>query len=509
MYDLVIHNGFIVSGSDILPPTTFLGVKNGIISAIACEPLEGAKIIDAKGAFVTPGGIDAHVHIEEPNLPYCDTFLNCTKAAIAGGTTTVIAFAIQNAQDTETQSSVIEEIQKYKNVAEGQCYCDYGFHLIVRNPTKLLIGKLPQVKSEGISSIKVYTTYDSLRLDDSQLLSILLENKKLGITQMIHAENHDIIKFFNEKLQEKNLLEPYFHALSRPRLAEDEASCRVISLSKIIDIPILIVHMSAKEALDHVRRAQANLIPIMAETCPQYLFLTSEKLKGGRNTRTSNKSDSHSHSSTHSDCCDFEGAKYICSPPLRDTADDLNGVWQAIQNGTVTIMSSDHAPSNFDDPKGKKLGLIDGKPDYKKVPNGLPGIETRVPLLYAHGVESERISVQKFVEITSTNPAKLYGLDGKKGSIQVGFDADLVVWHPRNEIAFNLTNEMLVHEFDYTPFEGMRFTNWPKCTILRGKVAYDHTKKEVYATPEDGEFLFRGENVLKKAIKAEVNSLLV
>lgn len=491
MYDLVITGGYIVSGPDILPPSTYIGVKNGIIVTITCEKIQGKQTLDAKGAYITPGGIDAHVHLEEPNLPYCDTFSNATKGALAGGTTTVIAFAIQNQNDTEDVSTVLEDIDEYKATADGKCYCDYGFHLIVRNPTSLLVQKLPQVKEKGITSIKVYTTYETLRLDDSQLLTILLENRRLGITQMIHAENHDLIKFFNDKLQLKNLLDPYYHAVSRPRAAEDEASYRVISLSKVIDIPILIVHMSAKEALDHVKRAQNRNIPIMAETCPQYLFLKSDRLKGD--------CLGHNHDS-------FEGAKYICSPPLRETDADLEGVWQSIQNGTVTIMSSDHAPSSYDDPKGKKLGLIDGKPDYKKVPNGLPGVETRVPLTFAYGVEGGKISVQRFVEITATNPAKLYGLGHRKGSIQVGYDADLVVWHAAGDVDFKLKNEMLTHQFDYTPFEGMRFTNWPKFTVLRGKVAYDH-EKGVLSTPIEGMYLHRGENTLTKAVSSEINTL--
>lgn len=499
MYDLVIFNGYIVCGNDILPPSTYIGIKNEKIATITTEAIKGKEQIDAKGAFVTPGGIDAHVHIEEPNLPYCDTFLNCTKGALAGGTTTIIAFAIQLQNDTEEKSTILQDIDDYKQVAKGKCYCDYGFHLIVRNPTKLLIANLPGVKEKGISSIKVYTTYETLRLDDSQLLSILLENKRLGITQMIHAENHDIIKFFNEKLEQKLLLDPYYHAVSRPEVAEDEASYRVISLSKVIDIPILIVHMSAKEALDHVRRAQSKLVPIMAETCPQYLFLKADALKG-----CNGHHPGHSHGHDHDS---FEGAKYICSPPLRETDEDLNGVWQAIQNGTVTIMSSDHAPSSYNDVKGKKLGLVNGKPDYKKIPNGLPGIETRVPLTFVYGVEGEKISVQRFVEITATNPAKLYGLGDRKGSVQVGYDADLVIWHSPGEIDFNLENAMLTHEFDYTPFEGMRFTNWPRYTILRGKVAYDHSQRLVLSTPDQGQYLYRKENVLKKAFTAKVNAL--
>lgn len=487
-YEVVVFNGHIVSGSEILPPSTYIGINNGVICTISSTSLQGELMIDAKGAFVTPGGIDAHVHVEEPKMPYCDTFLNCTKGALAGGTTSIIAFAIQNEKDTEESSSVLEDIASYKEVAQGNCYCDYGFHLIVRKPSKALLAKLPQVKDMGVSSIKVYTTYESLRLDDSQLLAILLENKKLGITQMIHAENHDIIKFFNEKLQEKSLLSPYYHEVSRPVEAEDEASYRVISLSKIIDIPILIVHMSAKKALDHVRAAQDRLIPIMAETCPQYLFLKAALMKGN----------------CHHD--EFEGAKYVCSPPLRETEEELNGVWESIQNGTVTILSSDHAPSSYDDIDGKKKGLVEGKPDYKKIPNGLPGVETRVPLMFCYGVEQGKISPQRFAEITASNPAKLYGLEGKKGTIQVGHDADLVVWHPKGEINFKLKNEMLLHQYDYTPFEGMEFSNWPKYTLLRGKVVYTYEKNDVLNLPQYGKFLFRKENSLKKAF-SPVNAL--
>jgi len=262
-------------------------------------------------------------------------------------------------------------------------------------------------------------------------------------------------------LEAKKLTDPYYHTVSRPQIAEDEASYRAISLAKLIDIPMLIVHMSSEPALDHVQKAQADNQPVFAETCPQYLFLTGEALKN----------DSHFHQS-HED--QFQGAKYVCSPPLRESQKDLDGIWKHLMNGTITVFSSDHAPSNYDNPLGKKKGLVNGIPHYKDIPNGMPGIETRLPLLFCYGVETGKITPQRFVELTSTNPAKLYGLDDRKGTIGVGLDADLTIWYPQNQMKpFELTNKMLHHNIDYTPYEGMTFTNWPRYTIVKGAVCYD------------------------------------
>ncbi len=490
VFDTVIHNGLIVTGSDILPTSTYIGILDGKIDTISASPLEGDKIIDCKGAYVTPGGIDPHVHLEEPNSIYSDTFEHATKIAIRGGTTTVIAFALQGSNDDDSQSSIVDDTLAYMQKAKGQCYSDYGFHLIVRNPTLALISQLGKLVEMGLTSCKIYTTYDALKLNDYQILTILLETRKLGITQMIHAENTDIIQFLNNKLEAKSLLDPYYHAVSRPIEAEDEASYRVIQLSKIINIPILIVHMSSPVALKHVKKAQDKLIPIYAETCPQYLFLTNSLMK------------SHHHEDP------FEGAKYICSPPLRDSSSELEGVWEALTNGTVTVFASDHAPSNYDDPSGKKLGLdAKGAPDYKKIPNGLSGVEVRLPLLWSNGVSKGRISPQRFVQVTSTNPAKLYGLDGKKGSISVGYDADLVIWHPEGEIKYNLKNEDLGHRFDYTAFEGVEVLNWPKYTLLRGEVVFEKDKG-VVGKKGYGDYLKRGQSTLAGKLK-ELNPLLV
>lgn len=485
MFDLVIHNGYIVTAADILPPSIYIGIKDGVIATMTTEALTGKKIIDAKGAFITPGGIDSHVHLDQANAPTGDNFESGSRSAIAGGNTTILPFAIQPKGDHD----LAKVVKDYHQKASVGSYCDYGFHLIISDPSIESLKLLPKiVKEEGISSIKVYTTYPRYKLNDAQLLELLLETRKLEMTTMIHAENSDVIDFINLKLQEKGLTDPYYHTISRPLEAEDEASYRVISLAKVIDVPILIVHMSSETALDHVETAQRQLMPIFAETCPQYLFLTSEVLKSG--------CCSHKHSEDS-----FEGAKYICSPPLRQDQKELDGVWKKIQNGTVTVFSSDHAPSKYDHPQGKKLGLINGLPHYKQVPNGLPGIETRLPLLFCYGVETGRISPQRFVELCCTNPAKLYGLSDKKGTIGVGFDADITIWYPKNEMEeFNLDNDMLHHDIDYSPFEGMKFTNWPRYTVLRGDVVWDRDNGGITGTLGSGKYLKRGSSTLSGPI---------
>lgn len=486
-YDLVIHNGYIVTAADILPPSVYIGILDGKISIMTTSPISGDKVINCRGAYITPGGIDSHVHLDQDNAPTGDDFDSGSRSAIAGGTTTILPFAIQPKNHTD----VHQVVQEYHGRAnkKGGVYCDYGFHLIITTPNKeMLTEKFPQViKEEGITSVKIYTTYPRYKLNDAQLLDILLANRKLNVTTMIHAENSDVIDFINEKLQEKRLTEPFYHSISRPKVAEDEASYRVISLAKMIDVPILIVHMSSKLALEHVRQAQTDNVPIFAETCPQYLFLTADYLKHS----CTHHLDPHDH---------FEGAKYICSPPLRQSQEELDGIWQNIINGTVTVFSSDHAPSDYDNPKGKKAGIVNGIPHYKQVPNGLPGIETRLPLLFCYGVETGRITPQKFVEITSTNPAKLYGLSDKKGTIGVGMDADFTIWYPRGEISFQLHNDMLHHSIDYTPYEGMSFTNWPRYTILRGNVCFDRENGGLVGG-KIGEYLKRNSSALAGPVK--------
>lgn len=330
---------------------------------------------------------------------------------------------------------------------------------------------------EGITSVKLYMTYDAMKVNDRQILEILFKCKELGMTTMIHAESADMISFIIEGLERNRNTEPFFHAIARPRIAEDEASYRAISLAELADTPILIVHMSSEVACGHVREAQTRLLPIHAETCPHYLFLLSEEIKG----------KPHDH---------FSGAKHVCSPPLRHSVQDLEALWKGVANGTFTTWSSDHAPSKYDHPGGKKLGIVDGIPRFSKIPNGLPGVETRMALLFSQTnaclpMEKARLSLPRFVQLTASNAAKLYGLQGKKGSIAPGYDADLVIWHPGDRGAVTISQDRMHHDMDYTPFEGISVGNWPRWTILRGEVVWD-AAKGVVGAKEKGQYLKRG-----------------
>ncbi|KAK7703792.1 hypothetical protein SLS57_010755 [Botryosphaeria dothidea] len=498
--DLIVQNATVVTASDVLPKQD-IAIREGKILLLGqnlTSLFSAAQLIDAHGAFVTPGGVDSHVHLHQDNSPTGDNFESGSRSAVAGGTTTILAFATQTRQD----ESLYPVVDEYHNRSRGQSYCDYGFHLILTNPTKNIVDEeLPVLVKDGITSVKIYMTYNPMKLGDRAILDIMMSTRALGVTTMLHTENSDIISFITDILAEQQLTAPYYHAISRPSIAEDEATYRAIALSEVTDTPILIVHMSSRQAASHVRAAQTRLLPIHAETCPHYLYLTSDALK------------SHDHDP-------FSGAKHVCSPPLRADRMDLDAMWAGLVNGTFTTFSSDHAPSKYDHPCGKKLGLsADGSMHYGKIPNGLPGLETRMPTLFEGGVLTGRITPQKFVELTASNPAKLYGMGDFKGAIAPGYDADLVIWYPTPiQIPagsatggagaaaaaapvmepFNLTNEILNHDIDYTPFEGMRFNNWPRYTILRGKVVWDRDNGGVVGEMGYGNFLKRGKSTLSK-----------
>jgi dihydropyrimidinase len=379
-----------------------------------------------------------------PPVRMADGFESGTRSAACGGTTTVIPFAAQ-----EKGQSLRAAVQDYHARAEGQAHVDYAFHLIVSDPTpQVLAQELPALIAQGYTSFKVYMTYDDLKLEDGQILDVLDIARTHGAMAMVHAENADCIEWLTKRLEAAGRTAPRFHAHARPMLVEREATHRAIALSQLVDVPILIVHVSGKEAIEQIRWARGHGLKVFAETCPQYLFLTADDL---------GIDDS------------YQGARCICSPPPRDKANQ-EVIWDGLNDGLFTVFSSDHAPFKYDAPEGKKPG--GQEVPFRHIPNGIPGLETRMPLLYSQGVLAGRISIHKFVELTATNPAKAYGLHPRKGTIAIGSDADLVIWDERDVV---VSNSQLHHEVDYTPYEGMKLRAWPGLTLSRGEVVWDGT----------------------------------
>ena len=325
-------------------------------------------------------------------------------------------------------------------------------------------------------------TYALLKLSDTQILDVLLAAREHGLTTMIHAENNDLITWMTAQLEKRGLYEPKYHATSHPVLAEIEATNRAICLAEFLDTPILIVHVSSPVAAATIRAAQGRGLPIHAETCPQYLFLTKHDL----------------------DRPGFEGAMCVCSPPPRESEADHEGIWKGLQDGTFTILSSDHCPFIYDDSTtGKKSCITEEFPvgQFKYIPNGCPGVETRLALTKS----ADRLSPTKFVEVTSTNAAKLYGLYPRKGGFVPGeSDADVVIWYPEGGLeAFELKNGMLHHNVDYTPYEGKTLKQWPRYTILRGEVVWERDGKGLTGSKGQGQFLRRGGSLLRGSLNPE------
>lgn len=455
-FDLVIRNGTVVTASDTA--RCDIGVRGGQVVALA-DKLDGAKqVIDASGKHVLPGGVDGHCHLDQPmsdGSRMADDFTTGTVAAACGGTTTVIPFACQM-----KGSSIIAAVEDYHQRANGKALVDYAFHLIVSDPSaRVLREELPHLIANGYTSFKIYMTYDDLKLNDRQMLEVLALAKREGAMAMIHAENTDCIAWLTDLLEAAGQTSPKFHAAARPMVVEREATHRAIALSELVDVPILIVHVSGREAVEQIQWAQNRGLRIYGETCPQYLYLTAE----------------------HLGLAGFEGAKCICSPPPRDKANQ-QVIWDGLASGVFQVFSSDHAPFRYTDPKGK---MVKGSnASFRYVPNGVPGIETRLPLLF-DGVARGRITMAQFVALTATNVAKIYGLYPRKGTIAVGSDADLVIWDAEREVT--ITNSLLHHNVDYTPYEGITVRGWPQTVISRGEIVADGGKP--IGNPGRGEFL--------------------
>lgn len=452
--DLVVAGGTVATATRVWKSD--IGIRNGLIAEMGLD-LRGARTIDATGRIVTPGGVDSHCHVEQRSsagIMCADDFQSASVAAAFGGTTTIVPFAAQHRGD-----SIPAVVEDYFSRAEGRSVVDYAFHLIVSDPTrKALEEHLPAMVKRGISSLKVYTTYELLRLRDDEVLDVLCAADRERALVMVHAENHEMIQWLTKRLLERGNTAPRFHFVGHHPLAESEATHRVISMSRLLDVPVLIVHVSGAEAVATIRAARHLGAPVHAETCPQYLFLTA----------------------ADADKPGLDGAKWCCSPPPRDKRSQ-EAVWEGLKDGTLQIFSSDHAPYRFDStgklPKGADT-------TFKDMANGVPGIQVRMPLLFSEGVGRGRISLQEFVALTSTNHARLYGIPGK-GLLEPGADADLVIWDAERELV--LSAAMMKDNTGYTPYEGMPVKGWPACVLLRGEVLVEDDR--LLARPGCGRFV--------------------
>lgn len=461
-FDLVIRGGTVATASDTMRAD--VGIRDGKIIALADKLESGTKTIDASGLLVLPGGIDSHVHVAQPSGPgivMADDFPSATAAAAAGGNTTIMPFAMQ-----QRGRGLRECVEEYRQLAEGKCLIDTAFHLVISDPTPTVLGQeLPALVKAGYTSFKVFMTYDDLVLNDRQLLEVFDVARREQALVMVHCEGYDSIKFLTERLEAEGKTAPYYHGASRPQIVEREAAHRAISHAQLLDVPLMIVHVSGREAMEQIRWAQQRGLPVYGETCTQYITLTEEDMKGLN--------------------MDMSGAKYVCSPPPRDHASQA-AIWEGLQQGVFQTFSSDHCPFRYEASDGKLNPKA--RTSFRWVPNGIPGIETRLPILFSEGVSKGRLTLQQFVALSATNHAKMYGLYPRKGSIAPGFDADITLWDAKRRET--ITQAKLHHGSDYTPWEGFDVVGWPVMTIARGQVVAEEGK--IIGKPGDGILLERG-----------------
>lgn len=453
-HDLVIKGGTLVTASETF--IADIGINGEKIVTLG-ESLDGYDEINADKKLVMPGGIEAHCHIAQESgmgVMTSDDYETGSISAAFGGNSSFVPFAAQ-----KKGKSISDTVDEYDRRAETKSVIDYSYHLIITDPNRDVLDELPSAFERGITSFKVFMTY-ATRVSDAQFLDILTVARRHGGLTMVHAENHDMLTWMSNALTEAGYVEPRFHAPARPGIAEEEAINRAISLSKLANAPLMIVHVSTPAGAELVAKARMDGAYVFSETCPQYIFLTREDLNRPN----------------------LDGAKYICSPPLRDVATQ-EALWRHIAGGTFNIVSSDHAPYRFDE-SGKFANGRDV--DFRGFANGIPGIEMRLPLMFSEGVLKDRISLNQFVALSSTNAARLYGMLPLKGTLSIGADADIAIWDSsKTRIAGEMHDAM-----DYNPFEGMKITGWPTTVISRGQRVIDEGK--LLAKPGYGNFIRRG-----------------
>jgi dihydropyrimidinase len=450
----LIANGTVVTAAEMVVADVLIDGEK--IAAVGSGLGEADTVIDATDHLVMPGGIDVHTHME---LPFggtfaSDDFATGTRAAAFGGTTTIVDFAVQG-----FGQSLAQGLDTWLEKAEPKSHIDFGLHLIVREINPAILQEMDAMIERGVPSFKLFMAYPGVfMLDDASIFRAMSRTAENGGLIMLHAENGGAIDVLVQRYLAEGKTAPINHALTRPSSMEGEATHRAIALAELAEVPVYIVHLSAKEALDAVREGRDRGVHAYAETCPQYLYLTMEDM--GRPG--------------------FEGAKFVCSPPLRPREHQAE-LWKGLVLDDLQVVSTDHCPFDFKDQK------VLGANDFSAIPNGLPGVEDRYTLLWDGGVATGQITPTRFVELIATAPAKMFGLHPKKGTLSPGADADVVVFDPKKKRVLSAsTHHMRV---DYSCYEGREVTGSPEVVLQRGRVLVEHG--EFRGKPGDGKFLAR------------------
>jgi dihydropyrimidinase len=449
---LLIHSGTIVTANETLQADILVDGER--IAAIGpnLSAGESAIVIDASGKLVLPGGVDVHTHFDLPmfGTVSSDDHYSGHKAAAFGGTTTVIDFVPQ--EPGPLQASV----EKWRAKADPKAAIDFSFHMNITHLDEEVERDIPGLLELGISSVKVFTAYNErLRLADDEIFRVMRIAKSHGMLTMLHAENGDVIELLVKEALAAGHTGPEWHALTRPAWGAVEAALRGAALAAMAEAPLYIVHMNVGGEVDQLAYVRGKGLPVMGETCPQYLFFTIDHLRRP------------------------DGVKWICSPPMRSVADNAR-LWEGLIDGTIQVLATDHCPFFFDGTRpilyeGQPVAILGkelGKDDFTKIPNGLPAVGDRLPVFWTAGVVSGRISPNRFVALTSTNPARIFGIYPRKGALQPGADADIVIWDPGRKVKYGVA--VAQHRTDYNLFEGWELTGFPEKVFLRGSLIVDN-----------------------------------
>ncbi len=464
----LIANGTVITHAGRMDADVLIDGETVVgIAASGSHGWNADRVIDAAGRYVLPGGVDVHTHME---LPFggtfaSDDFESGTRAAAWGGTTTIVDFAVQTIGEP-----MMDGYETWREKSDGNCAIDYGFHMIVSDVNEQTLKEMDILMGEGVTSFKLFMAYPGvLYSNDGQIFMAMQKAAENGSTIMMHAENGIVIDVLRDQAIKRGETDPIYHAVTRPPITESEATHRAIAYAELAGCPLYVVHMSAGEAVAEVALARDRGLNVFGETCPQYLYLDWDNLREPG----------------------FDGAKYVCSTPVRDReAGHQEALWQALATNDLQVISTDHCPFCMNDHPTLGTQKRLGEGDFTKIPNGLPGVEERMRLIYDGAVTDGRMSLERFVETCSATPAKMFGMYPKKGTIAVGSDADIVIWSPEVETVMSVdVNHM---DVDYTAYEGKTVKGKIELVMSRGRVLIENDT--YHGSPGDGDFIARDTN---------------